>query len=129
MSEVHIGRNIRAIRLLLGIKQEAFAQKLGVAQQNVSRLENSMKVSPSKLAAVAHVLGVPVESIKTFDEKFVLTKALAQEAEQLTPVEEILGYFRAEIAKRDQIIQQLRMELGRITSNNNKETVNKSVEV
>jgi len=43
MTEVHIGKNIRAIRLLLGIKQEAFARKMGVSQQNISRLESRKK--------------------------------------------------------------------------------------
>jgi len=116
MSEAHIGRNIRAIRLLQGMKQEVFARKMGISQQNISRLENSQKVSPPKLTAVAHVLGVSVESIETFDKIVILKKAPEQEEGQLTPIEEILGYFRAEISKRDQLIQQLRMELSRVTS-------------
>jgi len=63
-------------------------------------------------------LGVSVEAIETFDEKAILKKGLEQEDDQLTPVDDILGYFRAEISKRDQLIRQLRMELSKAAPNN-----------
>ncbi|MBN8852775.1 MAG: hypothetical protein BGO55_03380 [Sphingobacteriales bacterium 50-39] len=115
MSEVHIGRNIRAIRLLQGMKQEVFAQKMGISQQNISKLEGKMNVSSSKLEAVAKVLGVSVEAIERFNEKALLYADPDQKTHQLgEPVKEIISYFKDEIVKRDQLIDQLRTELDKI---------------
>ncbi|MBN9379869.1 MAG: helix-turn-helix transcriptional regulator [Chitinophagaceae bacterium] len=117
MSEVHIGRNIRAIRLLQDIKQGAFAQKMGIAQQNVSKLEAQKKVSARKLQAAAEALGVTVEAIETFNEKTVLQAVPDQPMPQITaPIKEIIAYFKEEIAKRDELIDQLRSQLDKITS-------------
>ena len=118
MTEAHIGRNIRAIRLLQGMKQEVFARKMGISQQNISKLEKRRKVSASKLEAVARGLGVSVEAIETFDENVVLRVTPDQPVPQLTaPVKEIIAYFKDEIAKRDQLIDHLQAELGRIGLN------------
>jgi len=117
MSEVHIGRNIRAIRLLQDMKQGAFAQRMGIAQQNVSKLEAQKKVSARKLQAAAEALGVTVEAIETFNEKAVLRTVPDQPMPQLTaPVKEIIAYFKEEITKRDLLIDQLQEDLDRIRS-------------
>jgi len=115
MIEAHIGRNIRAIRLLQGMKQEVFAGKMGISQQNVSKLEKRKKVSASKLEAVASVLGVSVKTIETFDENAVLHAAVDKGTSlHIQPVKEVIDYFKEEIAKRDKLIDQLRSELDRI---------------
>ncbi|MFH6957487.1 helix-turn-helix domain-containing protein [Flavobacterium aquidurense] len=65
----HIGRKISRIRELRNMKQEALAQALGTNQQAVSILENSETIDEDKLIAIAKVLGVTVEAIKSFSEE------------------------------------------------------------
>jgi len=68
----HIGRNISRIRELRGMKQEALATAIGVSQQSVSNIEGSETVDEEKLKAIAEVLGVTTEGIKSFSEEAIL---------------------------------------------------------
>lgn len=68
----HIGRNISRIRELRGMKQEALANAIGVSQQSVSNIEGSETVDEEKLNAIAEVLGVTTEGIKSFSEEAIL---------------------------------------------------------
>ncbi|KVV14379.1 helix-turn-helix domain-containing protein [Flavobacterium sp. TMP13] len=68
----HIGRNISRIRELRGMKQEALATAIGVSQQSVSNIEGSEIVDDDKLKAIAEVLGVTTEGIKSFSEEAIL---------------------------------------------------------
>lgn len=65
----HIGRNIGRIRELLGIKQEAVADALGISQQAVSKIEQSESVEEVTINRIAKVLGVNSEAIKNFSEE------------------------------------------------------------
>ena len=110
----HIGRNLRHIRLLKGIKQTTFAKGLGIAQQNVSKMENKKKLSVEKLEAAAKVLGITVEAIEKFNEKVYFNNniALEQNAGQIVhPVNEIIEYFKKELLKKDNKIEELFSEL------------------
>ncbi|HEY5463207.1 MAG TPA: helix-turn-helix transcriptional regulator [Hanamia sp.] len=110
----HIGRNLRNIRLLKGMKQTTFAQELGIAQQNVSKMENKEKLSMKKLEAAAKALGITVEAIEKFNEKVYLNNniALEQNAGQIVhPVKEIIEYFKGELLKKDNRIEELSSEL------------------
>jgi len=102
------------------MKQGAFAQKMGITQQNVSKLEAQKKVSARKLRSAAEALGVTVEAIEAFNEKAVLQTVPDQPMPKVTaPVKEIIAYFKEEIAKKDQLIDQLRTELDAVRSGNN----------
>lgn len=68
----HIGRNIGRIRELLGIKQEAVADALGISQQAVSKIEQSESVEDATVDRVAKVLGINSEAIKNFSEEATL---------------------------------------------------------
>jgi transcriptional regulator with XRE-family HTH domain len=68
-TKVHEGRNIKRIREILGIKQEALAADLEMSQQNVSLLEQKETVDPALLNAVAKVLKVSPEAIRNFSEE------------------------------------------------------------
>lgn len=72
MSEVpelfHIGKNIRRIREIRGIKQEVLANELGISHQAVSKMEQSAQIDEDKLQEVARILGVSPEVIKNFNE-------------------------------------------------------------
>ncbi|MCG8317949.1 MAG: helix-turn-helix transcriptional regulator [Cytophagales bacterium] len=64
----HIGRKVLQMRELLGFTQEAVAEKLGISQQAVSKIEQSEKIDASMLDRVAKALGVTAESIKNLEE-------------------------------------------------------------
>lgn len=61
---VHQGLNIRRIRSTFQIKQEALAQKLGIAQQTMSKYENQEVVDEDVLEKCAKALDVPVNILK-----------------------------------------------------------------
>ena len=65
----HIGRKIGRMREVLGIKQEVVADKLGISQQAVSKIEPSEHVDEMMLGRVAEALGVNPEAIKNFNEE------------------------------------------------------------
>jgi transcriptional regulator with XRE-family HTH domain len=70
MSETkHEGRNIKRIREILGIKQEALAIQLGLSQQAISQLEQKETLDAPTLDRVASALGVSAEVIKNFREE------------------------------------------------------------
>lgn len=59
--DVHVGVRIRTRRLLLGMNQETLASALGLTFQQVQKYEGGAnRVSASRLAQMAEVLGVPV---------------------------------------------------------------------
>ncbi|HEY8660099.1 MAG TPA: helix-turn-helix transcriptional regulator [Hanamia sp.] len=110
----HIGRNLRQIRLLKGMKQTTFAESLGIAQQNVSKMENKKKISVEKLEAAAKVLGITVDAIENFNEKVYFNNniALEENAGQIVhPIKEVIEYFKEELLKKDTKIEELTSEL------------------
>jgi transcriptional regulator with XRE-family HTH domain len=68
----HLGRKIGRIREMLGVKQETLAEKLGISQQAVSKIEQSEQVEDTTLERVADALGVSGEAIKNFSEEAVI---------------------------------------------------------
>ena len=59
-----IGANIKAVRRALGLNQEDLAEKLGLTQANISRIEASAKgPSAETLLAIAEVLGCDVREL------------------------------------------------------------------
>ena len=70
-NKVHEGRNIKRIREMLGIKQEALASELGEdwTQKKISLLEAKETIEPEILDQVSKVLKVSSEAIKNFNEE------------------------------------------------------------
>ncbi len=66
---VHEGRNVKRIREMLGVKQDALAFDLGLSQQAISQLEQKEALDSDVLEKIAKVLKVPVDAIKNFDEQ------------------------------------------------------------
>jgi transcriptional regulator with XRE-family HTH domain len=59
--DVHVGKRVRARRLLLGMNQQKLAAALGLTFQQVQKYERGAnRVSASRLSAIADVLHVPV---------------------------------------------------------------------
>jgi transcriptional regulator with XRE-family HTH domain len=65
---LHIGQKIERIRLFRGIKQEYLAKKLGISQQQVSKIEKQETIEDDMLKQIADALGVTTEVIQNFDE-------------------------------------------------------------
>lgn len=69
---IHEGRNVKRIREMLGVKQEALAMDLGMSQQAVSQLEQKEALDKEMLEKVANALRVTPEAIKSFTEDNVI---------------------------------------------------------
>ena len=71
---IHQGKNVKRLRELMGIKQEALADMLGLewTQQRISTLEDKEVIDQAILAQVAEVLKVPAEAIRSFTEEAVI---------------------------------------------------------
>lgn len=72
MRAVREGRNVKRIREILGMKQEAFATELGISQQAISALEQKEALDREMLEKVARVLKVNPEAIKNFNDEAAL---------------------------------------------------------
>ncbi len=66
---IHEGRNVKRIREILGIKQDALAMELGLSQQAVSALEQKEALDKDMIEKIAKVLKVTPEAIKSFNEE------------------------------------------------------------
>lgn len=64
----HLGRKIKKMRDLLGVRQEALAEKLDTSQQAISKIEQTENVDEVVLERIAKALGVNPEAIKNLDE-------------------------------------------------------------
>jgi transcriptional regulator with XRE-family HTH domain len=118
---IHEGRNVKRIREILGVKQDALAIELGLSQQAVSQLEQKEKIDNKILDDVAKALKVPVEAIKNFNEEAAVNYintfydgsinngAFSPEFNNCTfnPVEKIVELYDALIKEKDSKIELL----------------------
>ena len=65
--KVHHGRNIRFFRNAKDIKQEDFADRIGMTQPFVVKIEKQSIIDEAMLLKCANALGISVEMIKEFD--------------------------------------------------------------
>ena len=72
----HEGRNVKRIREILGVKQDALATTLGINQQKMSFIESKEKIDDEQMKEIAKALNVPVEAIRNFNEDAVFNKIL-----------------------------------------------------
>lgn len=66
------GYSAKRIREILGIKQEELAERMGVSQRSVSKLEATEILKDDQLEAIAKALHVPVDAIKNFTDDATL---------------------------------------------------------
>jgi transcriptional regulator with XRE-family HTH domain len=68
---IHQGRNVKRFREMMGLKQEALADKLGGdwTQKKISYVETREVLEAELLEELASALKVPAEAIKNFDEE------------------------------------------------------------
>lgn len=66
MDAANIGKNIKLLRVQLGLKQQDFADKTGIARSYLSRVESGLHLlGETKLQQVADFLGVSVQVLKS----------------------------------------------------------------
>ncbi|XZF12677.1 helix-turn-helix transcriptional regulator [Chitinophagaceae bacterium MMS25-I14] len=67
----HHGRNVKRLREIMGVKQEALAIELGSEwnQKKISALESRPEIDEDLLERIANVFKVPVEAIENFDDE------------------------------------------------------------
>jgi len=68
----HYGHNIRHLRDMLDIKQDAIAFAMNMTQQNFSNLEQKEDIDDEVLEKVAKAMNIPVDAIKNFSEDGVI---------------------------------------------------------
>ncbi|MEN5085646.1 helix-turn-helix transcriptional regulator [Sphingobacterium faecium] len=71
---MHIGHNIKRIREIQGIKQEAFGQlcKSKYSQQRISDFENMVAFEEPLLKELSDALGVTTDFVKSFKDENVI---------------------------------------------------------
>lgn len=108
----HHGKNLRNIRLLRGMKQEAFAHAMGISQQRVSKIEKQRVISETCRKAAANVLNVSIDAFDRFDEDGLLYLAAeAKPKDDTRSVKEVIDYFKEELSKKDRRIEELESRL------------------
>ncbi len=121
---IHEGRNVKRIREMLGIKQEALALELGDDwnQKKISLLEGKETIEPQLLNEVAKALKVPVEAIKNFDEQAAITYFNTFQEGSINnghfsptfdnctfnPIDKIVELYERMLKDRDAMIEELR---------------------
>lgn len=107
---IHEGHNVKRIREMLGIKQDALAIDLGLTQQAVSLLEQRETLDAPTLDKVAKALGVTANAIKNFNEDATMSNISCNFndnaiAFQFNPIDKIVELYerllKAEKEKND----------------------------
>lgn len=62
------GYNTKRLREILGVKQEDLAERMGVSQQTVSRLEQTAQLDDETLDKIAAALHISVDAIKNYSD-------------------------------------------------------------
>ena len=118
---VHHGRNIKRLREILGVKQEAIAAEFMFSQQAVSDMENKALIGDEILERVAKVLRIPVEAIKNFNDEAavnVIANTFNQSAllcnqpiiNQIDKLIDIMGHLLKAEQEKNTLLQQILAE-------------------
>ena len=120
---IHEGRNIKRIREMLGIKQEALAIELGDDwnQKKISLLEQKETIEPALLDEVAKALKVPVDALKNFDEMAALniisntftsndtsTLNAINYYPTFNPIDKVIELYERMLKDKDAMIEELK---------------------
>ena len=63
----HQGSNVRFFRNARNMKQEDFAERLGVKQPTITKIEQQSVIDQSTLVKCAEILGISVEMLRDFE--------------------------------------------------------------
>ena len=114
---MHLGNNIRSIRLFRGYSQEYVATAIGISQNTYSRIErDEVPISEKRLVELSKVFELTVEDITEFDERTFKHEFVINEknkayfrAEQalIRDMQKQNSMFRSEIAKFWRLLREL----------------------
>ena len=124
MSEktVHLGRNIKRIRELLGVKQDALAITLGDDwnQSKVSYLEAKEDIDAALLEEVAKALKITPEAIRSFNEESAMniisntfnshdnsTLHAINYQPTFNPIDKVIELYERMLKEKDALIEKL----------------------
>lgn len=112
--EKHLGYNLQRIREMLGMKQSALADNVGMSQQNISKLESSADIPEDTLEKLAVGLGINVELIKNFNEDKAIyniscnfsDNAMLNNYPTIHPIEELKKLHEEKIVLYERMIKE-----------------------
>ncbi len=120
---VRIGPNIKFLRNLKGLKQEAVAIELGISQAEYSLIENSDTVDDQIIFQIAQIINVTPEIIKEFNENQafysienkVENTTITENAHGIhqvfSPVEKVVELYERLLASEKEKIEILKSKL------------------
>jgi len=120
---VRIGPNIKFLRNLKGLKQEAVAIELGISQTEYSLIENSDTVDDQIIFQIAQIIKVTPEIIKEFNENQafysienkVENTTITENAHGIhqvfSPVEKVVELYERLLASEKEKIEILKSKL------------------
>jgi transcriptional regulator with XRE-family HTH domain len=112
----HQGRNIKRIREILGIKQEALAMDLGISQQAISALEQKEALDREMLEKIAKTLKVSPEVIEKFNEEAtinIISSTLHDYAGSVfnypsfNPIDKVIELYERMLKDKNEVIERL----------------------
>lgn len=99
-----VGRNIKHLRELRGIKQDTVAIQLDLSQSAYSKIESgATQITLQRLTQIANVLNVRPEDILTFDANRALSNASSADETD----DSLIAQLRAENAHLRAMIEKL----------------------
>ncbi len=97
------------------MKQDTLAKKIGIAQQNVSKMEKKKKLADETVEKAAQAMDVTADFIKKFDRGAFINNVIAFiENDQIntnSSVQEVISYFKEELSKKDSRITELQEKI------------------
>ena len=118
---IHEGRNMKRIREMLGIKQDALALELGDDwnQKKISLLEQKESIESPILDQVAKALKVPVEAIRNFDESAAINiiantvtnydnGSVFNHFPIFNPIEKIIELYERLLKEKETLVEELK---------------------
>jgi transcriptional regulator with XRE-family HTH domain len=117
---VHLGENIRRILDIKGIKQEAFAEKMGVSQAAISKLLSTPKIDDERLKEVADKLGTSVDAIKRFDAERIMFHIETMNDNsgnfnvyEIHPIDKVSELYEKMLKEKNDEIEKLKQQLSK----------------
>lgn len=96
LDKLNLGEKIEYLRESMGYTQIKFAEKIGIANSELSKIENNCtKPNQDKIIAIAHGLGISVYELKNFKLKSTTTKFnFESDKKDLSTLGEKIRYYR-----------------------------------
>lgn len=110
---IHEGKNIKRIREILGVKQDALAIQLGLSQQAISQLEQKETLDSPTLDKIAKALGVTPDAIRNFNEEAtfnIISNNYHDHSSsvnyQFNPIEKIVELYQEKIELYERMLKE-----------------------